>query len=267
MDQEHPLPSRSAAVAIHDLVETQGNRLFSLGMKFCGNREEAEDLVQETFLQAYRSWDQFEGRSSPATWLYTIASRVCQRMHRKRSGEAERMESIEELLPLGAGPMAVVPSTDEGPFEASVRKESCEKVEEAIAALPLEFRMPLVLKEIVGFSLAEIGHIMDMPEATVKTRLHRARLRLRKALEEALPQRDVPGPVYSKQVCLDLLQAKQEALDRAVPFEFPADVVCERCSELFATMDLAQEVCDDIAQGQMPETLREQLLKTLEGPE
>ena len=60
--------------------------------------ENAEDLVQETFLQAYRKWDQFEGRSEPSTWLYTIAARICQRMHRRRAGEPERLASLDELL-------------------------------------------------------------------------------------------------------------------------------------------------------------------------
>ncbi len=260
MSSDPDLSAAPADKALPDLVEAQGDRLFSLGLRFCGNPDEAEDLVQETFLQAYRSWDQFDGRSTPATWLYVIASRVCQRFHRKKSGEPARMESLEELLPMGAGPMAVVPAGDGGPLDAVLRKESRKEVEEAIAGLPLEFRMPLVLKEIVGFTLAEIASILDMPEATVKTRLYRARLRLRKALEEALPQREVPAPAYSQQVCLDLLQAKQEALDRNVPFEFPPEIVCERCSELFSTMDLAQDVCQDIARGRMPSALRAQLL-------
>ncbi|MEO2164326.1 MAG: RNA polymerase sigma factor [bacterium] len=255
---------KPADQALTELVETQGDRLFSLGMRFCGNRDEAEDLVQETFLQAYRSWDQFEERSNPATWLYTIASRVCQRFHRKKSGEPVHMESLDELLPMGAGPMGVVPSTEDSPLDSALREESRREVEEAIAELPIEFRMPLVLKEIVGFSLAEIAKIMDIPEATVKTRLYRARLRLRQALEQALPTQDVPAPAYSQQVCLDLLQAKQESLDREVAFEFPPNIVCERCSHLFATMDLAQDVCHDIAKGGMPGALRAQLMASFQ---
>jgi RNA polymerase sigma-70 factor (ECF subfamily) len=255
---------RPADQALTELVNTQGDRLFALGLRFCGNHDEAEDLVQETFLQAYRSWDQFEERSNPATWLYTIASRVCQRFHRKKSGEPAQMESLDELLPMGAGPMGVVPNTEDGPLDTALREESRREVEEAIAELPIEFRMPLVLKEIVGFSLDEIAKIMDIPEATVKTRLYRARLRLRQALEQALPTRDVPAPVYSQQVCLDLLQAKQESLDREVAFEFPPDIVCERCSQLFATMDLAQDVCHDIGKGSMPGALRAQLMASFQ---
>ena len=244
--------------ALPVLVEAQGGRLYALGLRFCGNREEAEDLVQETFLQAFRKWPQFQGRSSPATWLYTIASRVCQRFHRKRAGEPDRLESLEELLPFGEPRIAVAP--DDEPLAEQVRAESRSEIEAAIADLPIDFRMPLVLKEIVGFSLAEIAQILDVGEGTVKTRVHRARLKVRKALESALPRRDVPLSSYSREVCLDLLQAKQECLDRGVPFEFPDDVVCERCATFFATLDLAQGVCGAIARGELPDELRRQVL-------
>ena len=250
--------------ALPRLVEAEGGRLYALGLRFCGNPDEAEELVQETFLQAYRGWDDFEGRSRVTTWLYTIASRVCQRFHRKRAGEPEQLESLEELLPFGEPRMAVVPA-DEGQdgLSQTIRAESREAIEAAIAALPDEFRMPLVLKEIVGLSVAEVAAVLGVVEGTVKTRLHRARLRIRKALETALPERDVPPPIYSKQVCLDLLQAKQDSLDRGTGFAFPDNVVCERCAEVFATLDLAQDVCRDIARGELPPGLRERIREQL----
>lgn len=255
--------SEPAEEALPLLVDAQGGRLFSLGLRFCGNREEAEDLVQETFLQAYRNWSRFRGLSSPATWLYTIASRICQRLHRKRSGEPDRIESLDELLPFGEPRMAVVPDDGPDPAAEEIRAEGRRQVEVAIANLPVEFRMPLVLKDIVGFSLAEIAQILDIKEATVKTRLHRARLRIRKALESALPVEEVPPAAYSRQVCLDLLQAKQDALDRQVEFEFPDRLVCERCSELFATLDLARDLCHDLSRGELPLALRRELLARL----
>ncbi len=248
------------------LVDEQAGRLYALGMRFCGNRHEAEDMVQETFLQAYRAWDQFEGRSKASTWLYAIATRVCQRFHRKRVGEPERVESLEDLLPFGAPEIGVVPD-EEGPLSEQIRAEGRKRIEAAIAGLSLEFRMPLVLKEIVGFTLAEIGQVMDLKEATVKTRLHRARLKIRKALEGGLPVKEVPFPVYSKQICLDLLNAKQDALDRHTEFTFPDQIVCDRCSELFATMDLASEICSDLGRGKLPDGLSEQLRARLSAEE
>lgn len=250
-------------VALPILVEAHGGRLYSLGMRFCGNWQEAEDLVQETFLQAYRKWDQFEGRSKPSTWLYTIASRICQRMHRKRSGEPDKTESLDELLPFGEPRMAVAPAEDD-PLSEQIRREGRERIEEEISALPALFRQPLVLRELAGFSMEEIAAILDVNPATVKTRIHRARLKIRKALEDVLPRREVPPPAYSKTVCLDLLQAKQESLDNQVAFEFPDQIICERCAEVFATMDLTQSLCGDLLDGELPQEVQQALLARLE---
>lgn len=249
--------------AIPLLVDAYGGRLYSLGLRFCGDREDARDLVQETFLQAFRHWKDFQGRARPSTWLYTIASRACGRLRRKRSGEPERIASLDELLPLGEPRLAVVPD-DGGPLSAQAREEAREDVERAIAELPAIFRMPLVLKEVAGLSVADIARALGVKEATVKTRLHRARLAVRAAVERSLPRRDVPPARFSRQVCIDLLNAKQDALDRGADFEFPGGVVCERCAELFATLDLAHDVCRDIARGEMPPDVRLELLRRIQ---
>lgn len=249
--------------AIPLLLDAHGGRLYSMGVRLCGNRADAQDLVQETFLQAFRKWHQFEGRSRPSTWLYTIASRTCRRFHRKKSGEPERMESLEELLPLGGPRLGTVPKDGDGPLSSQIREEARAKVEAAISSLPYTFRWPFVLKEIAGFSLAEIATILNLREATVKTRIHRARLRVRKTLERALPRSELPPPIFSKEICLDLLRAKLECLDRGLVFQFPDQVVCERCAAIFATLDLEQGICRDIARGDLPEKLRKELLTSV----
>ena len=259
VDQLDGSEPRDEALAL--LVETEGGRLFSLGLRFGGNREEAEDLVQETFLQAWRKWDQFEGRSKASTWLYTIASRLFQRMHRPRAGEPDQVISLDELLPFGEPEVALLP--EDGPLEGEALEEARRQVEQEIAALPDESRLPLVLKEVIGLPVADVAAILGLTDGTVRTRLHRARLRIRRALESSLTPREIPPPAYSKQVCLDLLQAKQEALDRGVEYEFPEGVVCERCAELFATLDLAHELCCESERGELPPELRERLTARL----
>ena len=90
---------RRATVDWPHLVQEEGGRLMGLALRVCGNRADAEDLVQETFLQAYRNLESFEGRSEFSTWLYTIASRICFRKRRRRAGQPDRVESLETLLP------------------------------------------------------------------------------------------------------------------------------------------------------------------------
>lgn len=258
-DDLRQLAGQSADIALPMLLEAHGGRLYNLALRFCGNADEAEDLVQDVFLQAYRKWDQFQGESRPTTWLFTIAARTCQRRHRLRSGQPRHMSSLEELLPSPLGPVADLPSGEQSPFDEQLRREAKEAVGRAIAGLPHHYRMALVLKDIVELSVAEVAGILGIKSATVKTRVHRARLQLRQAIEEQVPTKDAPPPIYSQRVCLDLLRAKQEALDRGVPFPVPQDEICQRCESLFSSLDLAHDACGLIGQGELPTSLADRL--------
>ncbi len=253
--------------ALPKLVEQEGPRLHSLARRFCPSHEDAEDLVQEVFLTAFRRWDQFRGDSKVSTWLYTIASRACGKMQRRKMGEPRSLDSLDERMPKGESRMASLPGPGEDPLSEQVKREGRAAVQQAIADLPEDFRMPVVLRESVGLHLAEIGGILQIPEATVKTRLHRARHKLRQALEERLPLRDVPAYDQDKTVCLDLLQAKQTSLDLGLDFEFPPGVFCQRCSEVFRTMDLTQEFCSIGPGDEWPADLGRRVLESLQNSE
>ncbi len=257
----HELPAHTA---IPELLEAHGGKIYGLGLRLCGNPQDAEDLVQETFLRAFRAWGQFEGRSNPGTWLYSIAARACRRMQRKRSGEPRTIESFSQLLP---SVEANIPDLDSGEVSAldeMVREEARAAVEMAIAKLPTSFRLPLVMKEIADFSLGEVAATLGIKEATVKTRVHRARLMLRRELAGVLPDREAPPPDHARRICIDLLRLKQEAMDRKAEFPLPSNVLCERCRATFDSLELAQGLCLDIGRGQLPEPLRQQVLKELD---
>lgn len=209
-------------------------------------------------MQAWRKWDQFEGRSSAISWLYTIASRLCQRFHRKRAGEPDRKLSLDEVAPFDSPRMP----DHSGVLDSQVRREGRERLEEAMVGLPIRYRLPLVLKEIVGLSYPEIAAVLEVKEGTVKSRVHRGRMELRRALDLALPSKPGVPAAYPRQVCLDLLLAKQEAMDKNLPF--PADVVCDRCASVFSSLDLAQDLCRRIGEGSMPKDLRAMILNRIQ---
>ncbi len=248
--------------AITRLVAELGPRLYNVSLRMCGTPAEAEDLVQDIFLQAWRKWDQFEGRSKVSTWLYTIAARACQRKHRRKSGEPEETLSLDGDLPSGEPLMAVIPAAGADAESEALRAEAIERVQCAIVQLPPEFRLVVIFKEVLGLSVAETAEAIGIKPETVKTRLHRARLRLRKEMVSCLPQQDAPMPSYSQQVCLDLLAAKQEALDRGeASFPVAERDISARCQSVAASLDLTQEACKQIANGQLPAGFQQRLLE------
>ena len=252
--------TESRDLVIPRLLELHGGKMFRVALRLCGNYEDAQDLVQDTFLQAYTNWDQFEGRSNVTTWLYTIAARICQRMHRLRAGEPKKMESLDELLPFGETLMTTLPDDIDDPSMVAIRKDLSMRVEEAISTLPVHFRIPLIFKDVLDLPIVEIAKVLDVKPETVKTRIYRSRLLVRKKLIRGLPAHKAPPPAYSKQICLDLLRTKQEALDRGVSFPVRNEVICERCLAVFASMDLGQDICRELSSGNLPPELRKTIL-------
>ncbi len=250
-------------VAIPRLLEQHGGKLYALALRLTGKVHDAEDIVQDTFVQAYRKWRQFKGEANPGTWLYIIATRLARRKHRRRSGEPKHIASLNASLP-ATGPVPDLPADEDSPLARQLKQESLEHVEAAVVDLPLLFRLPLILKDIVGFSIEQVAQITSTKEATVKTRLHRARLMLRDALQHHLPTRDAPPPAYAKQVCMDLLRAKQDALDNGVPFPLPSEDFCDRCAAIFASMDLTVGACHALGDGPLPECARKALQREME---
>ncbi|MBA5867953.1 MAG: sigma-70 family RNA polymerase sigma factor [Nitrospira sp. CR1.3] len=157
--------------------------LYRYAHRLCGEVEAAKDLVQETFLNAYRGFRGFRGDAQVSTWLYTIASRACMRMRRKRKGEPERELSLDEFVPTSEGEFRLqIPMEGLTPEEAFENKELREALDQAIQKLPKKYRMTLVLRDMEGLSAKEVGAIIGASERAVKSRLHRARLFVRREL-------------------------------------------------------------------------------------
>jgi RNA polymerase sigma-70 factor (ECF subfamily) len=254
-----------AQAAIPRLMEDYADHIYGLGLRMCDDPEKAQDLVQETFLRALRAWDGFDGRAKPSTWLYTIASRACKRMERRRAGEPRRMRPLEQLLPSGETTVVDLPASGESPLEWVERQDLRNAVRAAIDSLPIHFRLPLVLKEIEDLTVQDVAKILDIKPSTVKTRLHRARLLVRQALSEQLPSRRASDDDARDNACLDLLWAKQEALDHGADFPIPEEHLCERCRSVFATLDLADDVCHLIGDVKLPEPARRALEERVMG--
>ncbi len=178
-----PSQSPQTQASFDKLYRDHVDLMYRFANRLCGETEAAKDLVQETFLNAYRGFNAFRGDAQISTWLYTIASRACLRMRRKRKGEPERELSLDEFIPTSDGEFRLqIPMEGQSPEEALQNKELRQALDAAINKLPKKYKMVLVLRDMEGLSAKEVGTIMGLNERAVKSRLHRARLFVRREL-------------------------------------------------------------------------------------
>lgn len=257
--------SMSASQAIPLMLEKHGGMLHAVALRLCGNKADAEDVVQEVFLQAFRKWHTFEGRSDVGSWLYTIAARSCKARTRRKGGIDTRMPAVSQLMPWNETTVMEIATLPEGDESEAERGEAVARVQGEITRLPEHLRLPLVLKEVMGMSVEDTASALYLATNTVKTRLHRARLALRKAMMAKGKAVEAPLPIYEKQVCLDLLKAKMEAMDRGDTGggKIPQAEVCARCKAVFKELDLVHDACARLAEGHLPEKVRSAVMRAL----
>jgi len=166
--------------AFEALVNRYEGKVYRLAMRMLRNQEDAEDALQETFLQVYRGLNGFEGRSTFSTWLFRLATNVCLMKIRHRGTEPAHLLPLEEYLPRHEeGEHPQIQEWPDKPEEVLLSKESRQKMLEALDRLPAEYRAVFILRDIEGLSNAEAGEALGISMAAVKSRLHRARLTLR----------------------------------------------------------------------------------------
>jgi RNA polymerase sigma-70 factor (ECF subfamily) len=184
----HDTPSseRAGAADFNELVAQYEKPIFNVVYRILGDYDEAADVTQETFINAYRSFHRFRGESSVFTWLYQIAvNQSRNRLRKRKRTEAVRTESLDSVGQGADDEVATrdIPDVTQAPHTALERKEMQEKIAAAIAALPPEYREVVVLREMHGMSYQEIVDVTGISMDNVKTRLSRARAMLRRRLE------------------------------------------------------------------------------------
>lgn len=167
------------------LAKKYASRIFGMAMRLTRNAADAEDILQEVFLLAFSRLDSFRGDSAFGTWLYKVALNTIYMKLRQRKHAAE--ETIDEYLPqfdedgkmLGAVKPAWINPEDE-----TIRGQVVDVLEAAISRLPGDYRIVLTARDIEELSTEETAQALGLTQAAVKSRLHRARLCLRRHLED-----------------------------------------------------------------------------------
>ena len=178
------------AEAFDRFVEHFRTKVFHYSWLMCGHREDAEEVAQETLLQVFQSFDQLRDPQRVRPWIFRIAKNACLMKRRKSVFAPSRELSLEEFMPAKHGEDGQVrleiADWSRVPDDQALQSEMKAVLGRAIADLPDQYRCVILLRDLEELSTPETAQILEVSEAAVKTRLHRARLALRKAVDEHL---------------------------------------------------------------------------------
>lgn len=171
--------------AFDQLVARYQGAVYRMAFRFFADPDDAMDATQEVFLKAFRSLPAFEGRSSFKTWLYRIASNTCVSLSETRSRRQKSfLQAVVDWFttPPAPDPSHVITDRED-------RTELQAEVQRQIARLPEVYRVPVILRDIEGMSLEQVGEVLDVPLGTVKSRINRGRRMLQESLESFYQRR------------------------------------------------------------------------------
>jgi RNA polymerase sigma-70 factor (ECF subfamily) len=225
------------------------NTVYSFSMKVCGHPEDAEDTMQEVLLKSIPHLAKFDNSRALAVWLYKVARNRCISSRRPEKNSSARNVSLEELMPNGRELQELL-SKSPSPESTALWRESAEHLRQALDAVPPGYRMVLVLHDMEELSTAEVAQILGVREGTVRVRLHRARLLVRRELEN-LTRGDKPGthilhaaaaPVRTVR-CRRLFATLSDYMDGLVD-----DAVCEQMDRHIADCEPCQAFLSSLKQ-------------------
>ena len=156
--------------------------VFSFSMKVCGHREDAEDTMQDVLMKSVRHLAKIEEPKALAVWLYKVTRNRCWMSRRRSKFAPKQALSLDELMPDSAELEALTKSGDSSPERQAISKQEARRIHEAILRIPPQYRLILVLHDMEDLDTDEVARITGLREGTVRVRLHRARLFVRREL-------------------------------------------------------------------------------------
>ena len=253
------------------------NTVFSFSMRVCGHREDAEDTMQEVLLKSVPQLPKFDSPKALVVWLYKVAKNRCLMSRRKSKFAPAQELSLEELMPDRDELGQLTGDGRVNPEAFTIRSEQASRLREAVQKLPPHYRIVLVLRDMEGLTDEEVAEITGVRAGTVRVRLHRARLFVRKELmrtwmpgsgKRARAQRQAVEerrPARCKAMFAELSDYLDEQLDDSLCEELERHMNgCGPCQAFVATLEATIEQCRNSARDCPPPEavkLRQELMQ------
>ena len=241
--------------ALGKLLEQHQDRVFSFGMKMCGDSEDAHDIAQDTMMAMVRGVREFRGEASLSTWLYTVARSFCIKKRRRTKGAPSHHESLDAA--------AHEPATENAPTpeQAMITTEARLHVAHALDTLDPQAREVLILRDIEGLTAPEVGEVTGLSIAAVKSRLHRARASLREQLSRLV---DEPAIAPATPQCPDVLTLLSQKLEDEISPDLCARMEqhvdgCAHCKGLCDSLKRSLAVCRSLPSPKVPTHVRDSI--------
>ena len=255
------------SMALEELVRRHELQVLRFGLRMCGNQDEAEDLVQDTFLTMTRSLEGCRAESSLSTWLYTIARSVCIKRRRRSKFAPKTIESIDN----GPQDLALqLPDAARLPDEEVAGGQMQRALDSAIAALKPMYREVLILRDIEGLSAPQVSESLGLSIQAIKSRLHRARETVRLELAPILDKVPIPEPLSA--ACLRSVKLFSEHIDGEIDAKSCAKMEqhikkCPHCGAVCHSLKETLALCRSSGKKTtaVPEALQRSVREALRG--
>jgi RNA polymerase sigma-70 factor (ECF subfamily) len=184
--QATELLHRNTPEAVEKAIGLLQNTVYSFSMKVCGHRQDAEDTMQEVLSGSLGDLAKLQDPQALALWLYTVTRNRCWRMRRKTASAPRHILSLDELMPDEAELGRMLRDVAESPESRLLHAEQHHLLHQAVLQIPVQLRLVLVLHDMEELTTEQVAQILDLQPGTVRVRLHRARLSVRKEMNRML---------------------------------------------------------------------------------
>ena len=251
------LIQRKDPKSLEEALELLQKTVFSFSMKVCGQQQDAEDTMQEVLLKSIPNLPKFDSPKALIVWLYRVAKNRCLMSRRKSKFAPKQTLSLEELMPDQRELKRFSDKPVETPETALLRRENAKRLRQAVQKLPPDFRLVLVLRDMEELSDDDVAEIMGLKPGTVRVRLHRARLFVRKELQKQAPKTMTSKPLVPSKLtqvtrrerrCKEMFAELSDYLDDELDPSLCAELEkhmngCEPCKAFLNTLERAIEQC------------------------